>query len=107
MTTLHKFKGWNGADPSAAMIQASDGDLYGTTSQGGPPMISGGGIFKITLAGDFTRLYSFQGSPNGGATPRGGLLQVTDGNFYGTTVYGGSRFSEDGTVFEVVTGFSF
>src|SRR5215469_7153428 len=104
LTILHKFNGWNGQQPCAAMIQASDGDLYGTTLNGGIPMINEGNIFKITLAGEFTRLYSFPGMPTGGAMPMAGLLQATDGNFYGTTLSGGVGLTDAGTVFKVVTG---
>lgn len=82
LTTLFSFdiNANSAANPSAALIQAADGNFYGTTAQGGGP--SGAGtVFKITSAGIFTLLYSW-GSTQ--AFPSG-LVQGTDGNFYGTT----------------------
>lgn len=82
VSVLHPFTsaagGTNadGALPQASLVQASDGFLYGTTGFGGS---SGNGtIFKIDGAGNFTALSS--GVLNGN---RGGLIQASDGNFYG------------------------
>ena len=58
---LHNFDGADGATPDSALIQASDGNLYGTTACGGAN--GAGTIFQITPAGVFTSLYSFAGSP--------------------------------------------
>ena len=96
LTTLHNFAGppSDGADPYAGLVQASDGNFYGTTPQGGASDNCSGGcgtIFKITASGALTTLHSFDGSD--GSFPYGGLVQATDGNFYGTT--GG------GTVFKI------
>ena len=94
-TTLHRFDG-DGANPTAGLIQGTDGNLYGTTTGGGA---SGHGtIFKIDTNGSaLTTLHSFAGSEGEG--PRAGLIQGTDGNLYGTTYWGGS--SGDGTIFSI------
>ena len=77
--------GTNGANPAAGLIQAEDGDLYGTTVNGGANGV--GTVFKMSLGGGLTTLVSF-GITNG-AGPYGNLIQGSDGNFYGTTSYGG------------------
>jgi uncharacterized repeat protein (TIGR03803 family) len=90
--------------PEAGLIQASDGDLYGTTALGGPSSIPGsGGVFKISLTGALTTIYDFCTQPNcpDGASPRDVLIQGTDGNFYGTTVGGGT--ANGGTLFKLTS----
>ncbi len=82
--------------PLAGLIQAADGNFYGATEGGGPS--NAGTVFKITPAGVETVLYSFTGGSDGWE-PFAGLIQATDGNFYGTTTYGGS--SNMGTVFKI------
>jgi uncharacterized repeat protein (TIGR03803 family) len=109
LTTLYSFSpttlNSDGLGPEAGLIQASDGNLYGTASQGGAN--GEGTIFKITPGG-FTTLYTFSaGNPQDGTNadgsyPVGRLIQATDGNLYGTTVGGGA--SADGTVFKITTG---
>ena len=93
-TVLYSFAGGNdGFEPTAALIQGSDGNFYGTTSGGGNcgAPFGCGTVFKITPAGVETVLYSFAGpAGSDGAQPQGGLIQATDGNFYGTTFRGGS-----------------
>jgi uncharacterized repeat protein (TIGR03803 family) len=83
VTVLHAFaRGTDGANPSSALILASDGNFYGTVYQGG---ISGfGAVFKMTPSGAFTVLHAFGNAPDG-AYPRASLIQAADGNFYGTT----------------------
>jgi uncharacterized repeat protein (TIGR03803 family) len=94
LTTLYRFYFFNdGVGPAAAMIQATDGDFYGTTSHGAKCCKGGtlgGTVFKMTPAGRLTTLYSFceQGACSDGDHPLG-LLQSTDGNLYGTTGLGG------------------
>src|SRR6267378_1166542 len=84
-------------NPQAPLIQGTDGNFYGTTSQGGAS--NAGTVFQLTPAGTLTVLYTFTGGTTDGATPNAGLIQATDGNFYGTTVNGGA-FST-GTVFQL------
>ena len=95
-TVLYAFAGGtDGANPEGSVIQAADGNLYGTTSGGA----SGNGtVFKVTLAGVETVLYAFAGGTDG-AYPFGSLIQANDGNLYGATAGGG--FSNDGTVFKM------
>jgi uncharacterized repeat protein (TIGR03803 family) len=72
------------------LIQATNGNLYGTTSTSGAG--GQGTIFQLTPGGAFTTLYSFCSQPNctDGADPLGGLVQAVDGTLYGTTTSGGS-----------------
>ena len=85
----------DGADPFAPLVQAANGNFYGTTFNGGT---SGyGTVFAITSAGTLTTLHSFGCSD--GAGPVAGLIQAKDGNFYGTTLYGGA--TGGGAVFEM------
>ena len=101
---LYIFNLSYGLNPSGALIQATDGNLYGTTSYGGSGPRPGGTIFKITLDGDFTNIYNFCSLPDcpDGERPYDGLVQGTNGRFYGTTAGGGS--SGDGTIFELNMG---
>jgi uncharacterized repeat protein (TIGR03803 family) len=100
LTTLVNFDGNNGAFPQfMSLVQGANGDLYGTTTGGG---ISGGGtVFRITPGGRLTTLYSFctHGNCTDGNSPGAGLVQATDGYFYGTTTYGGVYGY--GTVFKI------
>jgi uncharacterized repeat protein (TIGR03803 family) len=96
LTTLHSFQGTDGAVPKAALVQAADGTFYGTTTRGGANGGQDGTVFTITQSGTLATLYSFQ-SP-AGATPSG-LVQATDGNFYGTTFLGGD--GGKGSVFSI------
>jgi uncharacterized repeat protein (TIGR03803 family) len=89
------FDGTNGDQPSSLM-QASDGNFYGTTS-GVTANHSNGGVFKVTADGTLTSLLSFNGT--NGAGPASTLLEVTGGVFYGTTYAGGA--SNLGTVFRL------
>jgi uncharacterized repeat protein (TIGR03803 family) len=92
-----------GKSPYAGLVQASDGSLYGTTYQGGTNG-GNGTIFKLTTNGNFTSLYSFTGTNDGG-NPFAGLVQGSDGNLYGTTFFGGTNGY--GTVFKYATNGTF
>ncbi len=103
-TTMHEFSGGaEGGVPFSALIQASDGDFYGTATAGGDPScsviasgenystyIGCGTVFKMDSAGNANALYSFTGSPNDGSNPFATLLQGSDGNLYATTRWGGA-----------------
>lgn len=94
----------DGYYPEAGLVLASDGNFYGTTTNGGNlPPENGGTVFKITPGGTFTTLYKFcsQGgsSCTDGEAPEAPLVQGTDGNFYGTTLEGGAHGS--GTIFKM------
>jgi uncharacterized repeat protein (TIGR03803 family) len=105
--TLHIFAGPEGDDPSAPLIQATDGEFYGTTAGGGN--FGGGTIFKISSAGALQTLYNFctQANCTDGAGPWGGLLESTNGILYGTTTAGGGLSCAGcGTVFSWNEGLS-
>jgi uncharacterized repeat protein (TIGR03803 family) len=103
LTTLHSFKGFptDGAYPLAGLTQDAAGNLYGTTSQGGTignlACEGCGTVFKISPDGRLTILHSFDSTD--GSSPGGALIQGTDGNFYGTTDYGGAY--DGGTAFKI------
>jgi uncharacterized repeat protein (TIGR03803 family) len=99
-TTLHNFNGLpDGGMPLATMTQASDGKLYGTASDLGNAG-SYGTVFTITPKGKFTVVHQFDNTD--GAYPFGGLIQGTDGNFYGQTDLGGaSDYGAFGTVYKM------
>ena len=69
------------------LIQASDGNFYGTVPTGGTG--SAGYVFRVTPAGAFTAIYNFTGGADGGA-PMGSLIEGNDGNLYGTSTTGAS-----------------
>jgi uncharacterized repeat protein (TIGR03803 family) len=83
----------------ASLLQTSDGSFYGTAILGGPYPL-GGGVFRLAPNGDLFTLYNFCTQPNctDGAEPYGGLIQASDGNFYGTTFAGGTGGCSDGEV---------
>ena len=94
----------DGGQPTDGLVQGTDGNFYGTTLVGGTHLYSnffGGTIFKMTPAGQITVLYNFCSQPNctDGGNAVAGLIQGTDGNFYGTTQTGGANFN--GTVFQI------
>jgi uncharacterized repeat protein (TIGR03803 family) len=103
-TTLVSFDYSDGAFPSAVLVQGVDGNFYGTTEDGGTNG-GAGTVFRITPAGVLTTLYSFSGG-NDSAEPIPGLAQGADGNFYGTTLEGGSN-GGFGTVFEITPAGAF
>jgi uncharacterized repeat protein (TIGR03803 family) len=67
-------------DTGPSLIQADDGNLYGTTPKGGDGL---GTIYKLTLDGEYTLLYSMP--PAGISQWPGSMLEAGDGNLYGTT----------------------
>jgi len=95
-TDLYEFAGSDGANPYGGLVQGSDSNFYGTTSQGGTT--GNGTVFRIDPSGTFTSLYSFGDAPDG-STPGGELAQGSDGYFYGTTRGGGTH--NEGTVFRI------
>jgi uncharacterized repeat protein (TIGR03803 family) len=115
--------GCEGSNPSGGLIHGTNGKLYGATGlytktgclssedRGGC-----GTIFSLTEAGSLNTLFSFcvpQGKQapisfncRDGAGPLGGIMQATNGNFYGVTMFGGAFNAPDGdgTVFEYSAG---
>ena len=102
-TILHSFCSKaacaDGQNPYAGLIQATDGNLYGTTLSGGTQ--GHGTVFKITKGGTLSTLYSFcsQSGCVDGEFPQTGLVQASNGSLYGTTILGGAYGS--GTIFEL------
>ncbi|MGA3041686.1 MAG: choice-of-anchor tandem repeat GloVer-containing protein [Bryobacteraceae bacterium] len=123
LTTVYNFCAQTGCTdgsfPAAGLIQATDGNLYGTTSDGGtggPCYVYAGcgTVFKITPSGTLTTLYNFCSETandvcTDGASPVAGLVQATNGDFYGTTA--GDSYTVNavpqgtfGTVFKITSG---
>src|ERR1700733_13571990 len=82
----------DGTSPYASLVQGTDGNFYGTTSQGGTGSNNAGTAFKVTPVGTLTTLHDFCSQPNctDGNEPISAMVQATDGNFYGTTVTAGT-----------------
>jgi uncharacterized repeat protein (TIGR03803 family) len=99
-TVLYSFgaSSIDGVGPCGSLIQATDGNFYGVTQFGGSAS-NVGTIYKVTPAGVETVLHSFGVPYNDGRSPGAGLIQATDGNFYGTTSDGGAHGS--GTVYKI------
>ncbi len=100
-SVLHSFGGADGAHPAARLLQAADGNLYGTTEEGGAS--DQGTVFRITPAGAFTSLHAFSGTD--GAFPSGGLIVGSDGALYGLTYDGGPNSAEfiGGALYRITT----
>ncbi len=98
ITNLASFTGANGAQPIATLVQATDGNFYGTTTNRGASGF--GTVFKMTPAGTLSALVSF--NSNNGAYPLSGVIQGTNGDLFGTTRDGGA--GAVGTVFKVTLG---
>jgi uncharacterized repeat protein (TIGR03803 family) len=108
LTTLYSFCSQSGCTdgdyPLAGLVQAPNGNFYGTTASGGISSACSGGcgtIFKITPSGTLTTLHSFDGTD--GSEPRW-LIQATNGDFYGATILGGTGTactSGCGTLFRI------
>ncbi len=98
LTSLVSFNGENGYDPQAPLTLGDDGNLYGTTANGGTNG-GNGTVFKMTTNGVLTSLASFH-YPNG-IFPRTGVTMGGDGNLYGTTYGGGTN--DYGTVYQLTT----
>jgi uncharacterized repeat protein (TIGR03803 family) len=88
----------NGTEPWGALIQASDGKLYGTCYSGGAD--EAGTVFRISLAGVLEKIYDFVGTA--GSLPRAGVIQASDGNLYGTAWEGGA--GDNGSIYQLTLG---
>ena len=100
-TNIYNFSGGtNGANPSGALISGVDGNLYGTTYNGG--VSNWGTVFKISTNGACTMLGMLGGT--NGAHPDTALIQGPDGSLYGATRYGGpySKTTFGGTGYGVI-----
>ena len=99
-TTLHDFSlGSDGAYPYGGVVEASDGNFYGTANLGG--QFGNGFVFRVTPAGLFRIVYSFGAQSSGDAAyGSNGLIQGTDGFLYGTSP-GGRSPNGDGALFRL------
>jgi uncharacterized repeat protein (TIGR03803 family) len=103
VTVLYAFTGGaDGGYPYGALVQDADGSLLGTTSSGG--VANAGTVFRISLTGNFTVVYTFSAGSDG-AYPYAGLLRAADGSVYGTTS-GAGDFGA-GTVFKLAVDGTF
>lgn len=96
LTVIYDFDLIHGERPFSPLVQGSDSSFYGTTNGGGT--IGYGVVFKITATGKLTVLHNLNGTTDGFG-PIGGLVQATDGNFYGTASDGGT--ANQGTIFRI------
>jgi uncharacterized repeat protein (TIGR03803 family) len=110
LTILHTFDKTDGSGIMAGLVLGTNGKFYGTASFGGPSNACPNGpgcgtVFVITPGGTLTTLHDFDSTD--GAFPEAGVVQGTDGKFYGTTVDGGANpcFGIGcGTVFSITAG---
>jgi uncharacterized repeat protein (TIGR03803 family) len=100
-TILHNFGNAenDGAYAESPLASDSEGNLYGTTIQGGTFGLPGGIVFEISAQGEYSIVYNFGGKADG-SSPDGPLLAGPDGSFFGTTSSGGK--SGPGTVFQLI-----
>jgi uncharacterized repeat protein (TIGR03803 family) len=100
LTTIHAFHYGEGGFPWAALVQAANGWLYGSTAFGPD---NGGSLFRISLDGVFETIYAFSGPD--GDYPDSALIQASDGNLYGATRQGGDLTCNSGlgcgTLFDI------
>ncbi len=89
----------DGSRPYDPVVQAANGNFYGTTSTGGFSLGGSGTVFEVTPTGVMTTLHVFGTQSPDGGYPVGGLVQATDGNLYGVTPQGGTYGS--GVIFMV------
>ncbi len=110
ITRLFSFDSSSGWRPEAPLLEASDGNFYGTASLEGSDgtgcaQSCVGTIFKLTPQGQLTLLHVFTGAGTptfaNGSTPKGGLVEGPDGWLYGTTYSGGAAFHSYGIVYKI------
>jgi uncharacterized repeat protein (TIGR03803 family) len=102
VTPLYSFfqNDSDGSHPIAALVQGTNGLLYGTAAAGGDAN-GDGTVFRISTNGAGTVGWSLS-SASSGSVPYGGLVQGQDGNFYGTSLWGGAY--GNGMVFRLTAG---
>jgi uncharacterized repeat protein (TIGR03803 family) len=117
-TRVHNFTSQDGAYPTAALVQGTDGNFYGTVDGGGLLTCSSydspgcGAVYRMTPSGVVSLVHSFSGQD--GATPYSPLITSKDGSFYGVTLFGGNTTCSGGapwqgcgTVFRIDTSGTF
>ncbi len=110
-TVLFSFNGSDGLDglnPVGAIVEDTQGNLYGATESGGHGVVGGNGVvFELTKKGKEKVLHRFAASGKSGYYPEGGVVQDSQGNLYGTTLRGGVPLPGSfscGTVFQIAKG---
>jgi uncharacterized repeat protein (TIGR03803 family) len=107
LKVLHSFCSQSncadGGYPNGTLIQGTDGNFYGTAETGGTQ--NQGTIFQVTPDGTFATLYTLGSQSSDGSSPLAGLIQGTDGDFYGATTDGG--VNNAGTIFRITPGGTF
>jgi uncharacterized repeat protein (TIGR03803 family) len=99
VTVFYSFLGGqDGSEPGGGLVEATDGNFYGTLNQEGAA--GGGTLYRLTPAGVFTKLHDFR--VTSGWLPQNTLMQHTSGKLYGTTWAGGAN--NDGVIFEYDPG---
>jgi len=113
LTTLYNFCAQtncaDGVNPSR-LVQATNGNFFGVTANGGIDNgdqgcpLGCGTVFEITPKGKLTTIHSFCSETNctDGELPQAGLVQASNGNFFGVTFYGSNIGV--GNVFEITAG---
>ncbi len=92
----------DGKEPLASLIQASNGDFYGTTDEGGAGVnCSCGTVFRISPEGKLNTLYNFGVHSGDGIYPQAPLVEASNGYLYGTTFDGGTYSNASGTIFKI------
>ncbi len=99
LSVVYNFDGTKGQTPYGGLTLGTDGNLYGTTFAGGAR--NSGTIFRITTSGELAVLYNFQGG-NDGFGPYAPPIEGANGDFFGTTGYGGTTGC--GTVYKIAAG---
>jgi uncharacterized repeat protein (TIGR03803 family) len=97
LSNTHLFDcGAGGGGPQGSLFQGSDGNFYGSTFNGGAYFL--GVLFRLSANFDYTVLNSFGSTSTTGTEPSGGVIQASNGNFFGVTFRGGAF--NDGTIYE-------
>jgi len=93
VSVVHSFDSSNASQfPAGTPAQGRDGKLYGTAVGQ-----TSGSVFRLTASGQFDQLFALSGT--NGLNPSSGVTLASDGNFYGTTPFGGS--AGQGVLFKV------
>jgi uncharacterized repeat protein (TIGR03803 family) len=95
------FDSVNGSGPSGKLVQGINGNIWGTTCDGGASNV--GTVYQVTEQGVLTTMHSF--NTTDGACPFGGLILGANGTFYGTTPAGGAGSA--GTIFNITPAGTF